>query len=117
VRSGVRQRRPRGWVHPDLDDVDLGSVLEALGEPVRLEVVRQLAVAGGVVHGAFDVPVTGQTLSHHLRILTGAGLVRVSQAGRFRRCELRLTEVEQRFPGVLSAILASAGAAESTGSL
>ncbi|MEU4157388.1 helix-turn-helix domain-containing protein [Actinoplanes sp. NPDC026670] len=107
----VRQRRPRGWVHPDLAEVGLGGVLESLADPVRLEVVRQLAAAGGVVDGAFDVPVTGQTLSHHLRILNDAGLVRVSQVGRFRRCELRLTEVEQRFPGLLPAVLVNAGAA------
>ncbi|GGN87039.1 transcriptional regulator [Actinoplanes lobatus] len=109
MRYDVRRRRPRGWAHPDLADVDLGRVLDALGDPVRLEVVRQLATAGGVVQGAFDVPVTGQTLSHHLRTLTTAGLVRVSQAGRFRCCELRTRDVEKRFPGLLPAILANAG--------
>jgi DNA-binding transcriptional ArsR family regulator len=117
MRYGVQRRRPRGWAHPDLADVELGVVLDALSDPVRLEVIRQLAVAGGVVQGAFDVPVTGQTLSHHLRILTGAGLLRVSQVGRFRRCELRTREVEQRFPRLLPVILSNAGAVPYSSSL
>jgi DNA-binding transcriptional ArsR family regulator len=117
MRHGVQRRRARGWAHPELGDVDLGMVLDALGDPVRLEVVRQLAAAGGAVQGAFAVAVTGQTLSHHLRILTAAGLVRVGQVGRFRRCELRIGEVEQRFPGLLPVILANAGVAVSGGTL
>ncbi|WP_328474547.1 ArsR family transcriptional regulator [Actinoplanes sp. NBC_00393] len=108
--DGVRRRRPRGWEHPHLDDVYLDTMLDALGDPVRLDVIRQLADRGGVIHGPIEVPVTGQTLSHHLKILTRGGLVRVSQQGRFRRCELRLAEVERRFPGLLPTILESAGA-------
>ncbi len=105
----VRRRKAKGWQHPDFDDVSFGSMLDALGDPVRLEVVRQLAAAGGSVTGTFDVPITGQTLSHHLRILADAGLIRVGQVGRFRRCELRTTEVENRFPGFLVAVLTNAG--------
>lgn len=104
----VRRRKAKGWQHPDLDDVSFGAVLDALGEPVRLEVIKQLAASGGSVTGAFDVPITGQTLSHHLRILADAGLIRVGQVGRFRRCELRTAEVENRFPGFLAAVLANA---------
>lgn len=85
-------------------------MLDALGDPVRLEVIRQLAGADGVLKGAFDVEVTGSTLSHHLRVLADAGLVRVSQEGRFRLCELRFGEVEGRFPGLLPAVIAGAGA-------
>ncbi|HWS31944.1 MAG TPA: helix-turn-helix domain-containing protein [Actinoplanes sp.] len=105
----IRRRRPKGWQHPALGDVALTTMLTALAEPVRLDVIRQLACSGGVLKGAFDVEVTGSTLSHHLRVLTDAGLVRVTQEGRFRLCELRRAEVESRFPGLLPAVLAGAG--------
>lgn len=105
----IRRRRPRGWEHPSLEEVGLEVMLDALGDPVRLEVVRRLAGAGGVLRGAFDVGVTGSTLSHHLKVLADGGLIRVTQEGRFRRCELRREEVERRFPGLLPAVLAGAG--------
>jgi DNA-binding transcriptional ArsR family regulator len=94
----------RALHHPDVDSVDLATVLGALADPVRLRIVGQLAEAGGVVCGGFDVPVSMSTLSHHLRVLREAGLLRVTPDGSFRRHELRLDEVERRFPGVLSAV-------------
>jgi hypothetical protein len=66
--------------------------------------VALAAVAGGVVCGGFDVPVSMSTLSHHLKVLRESGLLRVTPDGSFRRHELRLDEVEARFPGVLSAV-------------
>jgi DNA-binding transcriptional ArsR family regulator len=109
MTTRMRMRRPRGWDHPSLDDVGLDTMLDALGDPVRLEVIRQLAGADGVLKGAFDVEVSGSTLSHHLKVLADGGLVRVTQEGRFRLCELRRAEIEDRFPGLLPAVLASAG--------
>jgi DNA-binding transcriptional ArsR family regulator len=38
-------------------------------------------------------------LSHHLKVLREAGLVRITPQGGFRRHELRLDEVERRYPG------------------
>ncbi|BAL89612.1 putative ArsR-family transcriptional regulator [Actinoplanes missouriensis 431] len=96
----------RGSEQVSLDAVELPAVLDALADPVRLEVIRQLAAADGVVTGSFQVGVTMSTLSHHLKVLLASGIVRVTQEGRYRRCELRLAEVEHRFPGVLTAILA-----------
>lgn len=97
----------RGLEHPPLDSVELATVLDALGDPIRLKVVRQLATSNGVVCGNFDVDVSMSTLSHHLRILRGAGLVRVIPQGRFRRHELRSAEAEARFPGLLASVLAA----------
>ncbi|MEV6072928.1 metalloregulator ArsR/SmtB family transcription factor [Nocardia sp. NPDC052001] len=95
----------RSLHHPTLDSLELATVLNALSDPVRLQVVGQLADAGGTVCGAFDVPVSPSTLSHHLKVLREAGLVRVIQEGSCRRHTLRLDEVEERFPGVLSNIV------------
>ena len=95
----------REAVPPALDTVRLDTLLHALGDPVRLEILRQLVAAEGVVDGSFDVAVTMSTLSHHLKVLLAGGLVRVSRQGRYRRCELRLADVEGRFPGLLPAVL------------
>src|SRR3954468_20876839 len=45
------------------------SVLQALADPVRLEIVRQLAGSrrGELVCGELAVPVTKSTASHHIR--------------------------------------------------
>jgi DNA-binding transcriptional ArsR family regulator len=97
----------RGLEHPSLDSVELATVLDALGDPIRLKVVHQLATSNGIVCGNFDVDVSMSTLSHHLRILRGAGLVHVIPQGRFRRHELRSADVEARFPGLLASVLAA----------
>lgn len=47
------------------------------------------------------------TLSHHLKVLRRAGLLRVTPEGSFRNHELRFDEVETRFPGVLASIVAA----------
>lgn len=95
----------RALHHPDVASVELATVLNALSDPVRLQVIGQLADANGVVCGGFDVPVSMSTLSHHLKVLREAGLVRVTPEGSLRRHELRLDEVEARYPGVLSNII------------
>lgn len=99
----------RALNHPTIESTDLPTVLNALADPIRLQVVEQLAEAGGVVCGGFDVPVSMSTLSHHLKVLREAGLVRVSPEGSHRRHELRSEELEGRYPGVLSSIIAATG--------
>ncbi len=97
----------RALNHPTIESTDLPTVLDALADPIRLRVVRQLAEAGGVICGGFDVPVSMSTLSHHLKVLREAGVVRVSPEGSRRRHELRGAELESRYPGVLSSIIAA----------
>ncbi|TDC78317.1 ArsR/SmtB family transcription factor [Streptomyces hainanensis] len=97
----------RALHHPDLASVELATLLNALADPVRLQVVGQLADAGGVVCGGFDVEVSMSTLSHHLKVLREAGVVRVTPQGSFRQHELRLAEIEERYPGVLTHIIDS----------
>lgn len=84
---------------------DLVAFLDALGDPVRLEIVRQLAESGGVVCGDLEVRVTKSTLSHHLRVLRESRVVMVVREGRFHRYQVLLEEAEARFPGVLSSVL------------
>jgi DNA-binding transcriptional ArsR family regulator len=97
----------RALQHPDVDSFELTAVLNALADPVRLRIVAELSRAGGVVCGAFDVPVSMSTLSHHLKVLREAGVLRVTPQGSYRTHELRLEEMELRFPGVLASIARS----------
>ena len=65
-----------------------------------------------MVCGGFDVPVSMSTLSHHLKVLREAGLVRVTPEGSHRRHELRTDEIESRYPGVLSSVIAAKSLAD-----
>ena len=95
--------------HPDLADVQLPTVLFALSDPTRLDLVRQLAAHGALTVAqcqatGSDVPKS--TFSHHLKTLREAGLIRNEPAGRQRALTLRRSEVDERFPGLLDAVLA-----------
>ena len=98
----------RLFTHPDLADVELPTVLFALSDPARLELVRKLAARGPLTLAECQVagaPVPKSTFSHHLRTLREAGLVRNEPVGRERTLTLRYEDVEKRFPGLLDAVL------------
>ena len=95
--------------HPEIDTVELAEVLHALSDPVRLEIVRYLALQGECPCGSLDVPVAKSTLSHHLKVLRQAGLTQTRADGTQRLVSLRKIEVETRFPRLLDAVLAGTG--------
>jgi len=93
---------------PDLDDVDGITVLQALSDPVRLEIVRQLAgcsADGELKCGQIDLRVTKSTASHHFKILFDAGIVGERAQGTSKYLHLRRAELEARFPGLLDSVL------------
>ena len=100
---------------PSLDEVDGMTVLQALSDPVRLEIVRQLAGCSGggeLKCGQIELPVTKSTASHHFKILLDAGIVAERAQGTSKFLHLRRAELEERFPGLLDSVLratASAG--------
>ena len=82
------------------------AVLQALGDPVRLDLVRQLIEAQApIACGRFDTTVAKSTLSHHFRILREAGVIETYRDGGNAFNILRTTELEAVFPGLLGAIL------------
>src|ERR671937_604450 len=95
--------------HPRRSEIELGAVLHALSDPVRLKIVAALADAGGeYTCGAFDVPVTKSTCTHHFKVLREAGVIRQRQEGTARLNTLRRDDLDARFPGLLETILRSA---------
>jgi DNA-binding transcriptional ArsR family regulator len=79
-----------------------------LSDPVRLQVVRNLATKGEGPCGGLSCEVSKSTLSHHLKVLREAGVTRTRADGTQRLLSLRRTELDIRFPGLLEAVLSSA---------
>ncbi|MGW2371782.1 ArsR/SmtB family transcription factor [Kitasatospora sp. NPDC001683] len=98
-------------VHPGVEDVSVQQVLEALADPARRSVVRTLAHAGADLScGSFDLPVGRSTSSHHFSVLRAAGVLRQYYVGTTKMNTLRTEELERRFPGLLTAVVAAADA-------
>jgi DNA-binding transcriptional ArsR family regulator len=93
---------------PAPSEMALEAVFQALADPVRLEIVRKLHAAGeAMACGTLPLPVGKSTRSHHFKVLREAGLIRQRLDGRERLTELRLSDVEERFPGLLTSVLAA----------
>ena len=91
--------------HPDRADIELGAVLHALSDPVRLKIVRALADnPQACPSGAFDVPVTKSTCTHHFKVLREAGIIHQRQEGTARLNTLRREDLEARFPGLVDVL-------------
>jgi DNA-binding transcriptional ArsR family regulator len=89
----------------------LRDVLEALSDPVRLEMVRRMADAGGPVacSNLYD-SVSKSTASHHFKVLREAGLTERCTIGGQTHQKLREADLEESFPGVVASIVAASGA-------
>ena len=97
----------RAPAHPDASEFDLQQVLEALVDPVRRSIVTQLDAAGAdIACGAFGLPVSKSTATHHFKVLREAGLIRQHYVGTSRLNTLRRTEMNEAFPGLLDALTA-----------
>jgi DNA-binding transcriptional ArsR family regulator len=95
---------------PDLATVELVDVLRALGDPIRLQILRTLA--DGRAHSksmpewGFDVQKS--TMSHHFKTMREAGLTETLVDGRTHAIRLRRAELDERFPGLIDSLLAAA---------
>jgi DNA-binding transcriptional ArsR family regulator len=92
---------------PAREQIRIEQVLAALGDPVRLLFVRELAKAPavGVACGTIPLPVTKSTRTHHLRILREAGVISMRAEGTRRMACLRRDDLDALYPGLLDGIL------------
>jgi DNA-binding transcriptional ArsR family regulator len=99
---------------PDLATIEVLTVLQALSDPVRLDIVRQLSAcsqtnpAGELGCGQFVLSVSKSTTTHHLKALAAAGVTAEREAGTRKFIRLRRDELDARFPGLLDSVLTAA---------
>jgi DNA-binding transcriptional ArsR family regulator len=97
--------------HPRVDELNLPEVLHALSDPVRLEIVRALSDLEERPCSAVEAHVAKSTLSHHFKVLREAGVTFTRANGTHRLISLRVDDLEERFPGLISSVLNAAKAA------
>lgn len=96
--------------HPATEELSLPEVMAALSDPLRIGLVRLLADGAERGWGELRAPVAKSTLSHHLRVLRDAGVTRTRQEGTRCFVVLRRRDLEERFPGLVEALLGAADA-------
>jgi DNA-binding transcriptional ArsR family regulator len=94
---------------PAVDELDLSTILHALSDPMRLRIVAGLATEGDKACKSFDLPIAKSTCAHHFRVLREAGVIRHRVVGTTRINSLRREDLDERFPGLLDAVLREAG--------
>jgi DNA-binding transcriptional ArsR family regulator len=102
VDAGTREKIP----HPAIEALDLATIMRALGEPVRLDVVRLLSDGRPRLCAEISdaLGLADSTSSYHLRLLREAGLTRARAEGTRRLISLRRDDVEARFPGLIDVL-------------
>jgi DNA-binding transcriptional ArsR family regulator len=95
---------------PQSNQIELPNVLAALGDQTRLAIVGYLARIGpeGMICREFHGLCSKTNLTYHVGKLREAGIVSVMPEGTRRRIILRQADLDERFPGFLPAIIASA---------
>ena len=92
--------------HPDVSALNLATIMHAVGDPLRLDIVRLLADDRprpcSEVSSAMGLPVS--TCSYHLRLLREAGVTRTRAEGTQRFISLRRDYLEGRFPGLVEVL-------------
>jgi DNA-binding transcriptional ArsR family regulator len=97
----------RDVLHADLAAVSLADAMNGLSDPLRLRIVELLARNGEMeCNRIYDaVGISKSNASHHFRVLRECGLIRRSHQGQQQTARLRRDEFEDRFPGLLGAVL------------
>ena len=104
VTKSSRTERIR---HPEVASLDLATIMRALGDPLRIEIVRLVDAEGEILctelYERLGLP--NSTGSYHLRQLREAGVTHARASGTKRMISLRREDLESRFPGLLDLIL------------
>lgn len=97
----------RELFHPNIDQLSLPTILNALGDPVRLHIIKRLVNKAEATCSGCNNTLSKSALSHHFKVLRESGLIRVRIEGKQRFLSIRYDELEERFPGLLDAIIKS----------
>jgi len=102
----------RPLFHPSIEDVRLDAILHALSDPVRAQIFSEITAADfSQPCSAFlkvrDRSIPKSSLSQHFKVLREAGLLRAERHGVEVRNTSRFCEIQERFPGLLPAIISA----------
>jgi DNA-binding transcriptional ArsR family regulator len=102
----------RPLLHPSINEVTVEGILHALSDPVRVAIYADI-VAQECPHNCSNFlkvsnkAIPKSTLSQHFRVLREAGLIRSERHGVEMQNISRCIELEQRFPGLIRAIVSA----------
>ena len=93
------------YQHPEITEITLPVVMQALSDPCRIAIVRELLAKDHAL-ACNEVPldVSKATRSHHFEVLRSAGLIHTKTEGTKCMTSLRREDVESRFPGLFSLV-------------
>ena len=100
----------RPLFHPSVQEVTVEGILHALSDPIRVAmyadiVAQECPQSCSNFLKVSDKAIPKSTLSQHFKILREAGLIRSERRGVELQNISRCTELEQRFPGLIHAII------------
>jgi DNA-binding transcriptional ArsR family regulator len=89
-----------------MKDLELHVVLQALSDPGRMTIVRQLIESKGraLACNEVELDVAKATRSHHFEVLRAAGIIHTEMDGTKCMTSVRQVELNKRFPGLLKLI-------------
>lgn len=88
--------------HPDIRKVALADVMQALSDPCRIKILRQLLSEPDRSWACNEIPlrISKATRSHHFDVLRASGLIKSDVSGTTCQSSVRYAEIEKRFPGL-----------------
>ena len=100
----------RPLFHPSVEDVTVEAILHALSDPVRVAIYADIVDQECTHNCSNFLNLTGKTipkstLSQHFKALREAGLIRGERRGVEMHNISRCAEIDQRFPGLIGAIV------------
>ena len=104
----------RPLFHPSLEEITVEGILHALSDPVRVAIFADIVAQECSQNcskflAVSDKAIPKSTLSQHFKALREAGLIRGERRGVEMRNTARCAEIEDRFPGLLLAIVNAHG--------
>jgi len=96
------------FLHPTIDQISITNVLSALGDPVRLSIVRILYKAKDGCNCSEAAPfddVPRSTLSGHFKVLRESGVITTHKRGTEHINTLRRKDLDSLFPNLLNVVL------------
>jgi len=102
----------RPLFHPSIEDITVEGILHALSDPVRAAIYADIVASECSQNCSTFLKVSEKnipksTLSQHFKALREAGLIRGERRGVEMHNTSRCAELQERFPGLIKAIVSA----------